>query len=76
MQYYYHGNELRQDDLGNLNFGYAGAVLFPEIILCAGAGANQIDNYQNILNFQRFCDKKWECFMNYREDAEKTKGFK
>ena len=40
--YLFNGEKLRYDDPGNINFGYVGAVLFPEIILCAGAGANQV----------------------------------
>ena len=37
--------ELRYDDPGNINFGYVGAVLFSEEILCLGAGVNQISKY-------------------------------
>ena len=43
--YYYNGKPLRYDDPGNINFGYIGAILFPLVILCAGAGCNQISNY-------------------------------
>ena len=43
--YYFNGQQLRYDDTGNINFGYVGAVLFAELILCAGAGANQIKKY-------------------------------
>lgn len=43
--YYYNGKELRYDDPGNINFGYVGAVLFSETILCCGAGFNQISKY-------------------------------
>ena len=44
-KYLFNGMELRYDDPGNINFGYVGAVLFPEVILCAGAGANQISKW-------------------------------
>ena len=44
-KYLFNGIELRYDDPGNINFGYVGAVIFPEIILCAGAGLNQIGKY-------------------------------
>ena len=43
--YTYNGMELRYDDPGNINFGYVGAVLFSEEILCLGAGVNQISKY-------------------------------
>lgn len=43
--YLFNGEPLRFDDPGNINFGYVGAVLFPEIVLCAGAGANQISKW-------------------------------
>ena len=32
----------RNDALGNIHFGYTGAVLFSKAILCAGAGVYQI----------------------------------
>lgn len=40
--YMYKGRVLRYDDPGNINFGYLGAELFCQTILCAGAGINQI----------------------------------
>ena len=43
--YTYNGMVLRYDDPGNINFGYVGAVLFSEGILCFGAGVNQISKY-------------------------------
>lgn len=43
--YKYYDFYLRYDDPGNINFGYVGAVLFSETVLCAGAGANQIKKY-------------------------------
>ena len=43
--YYYNGKPLRYDDPGNINFGYIGAILFPLVVLCVGAGCNQISNY-------------------------------
>lgn len=36
---------LRYDDPGNINFGYVGAVIFSENILCFGAGMNQIKKF-------------------------------
>jgi len=45
VTYIYRGTELRYDDPGNINYGYVGAVLFSELILCAGAGLNQISKY-------------------------------
>lgn len=36
---------LRYDDPGNINFGYVGAVIFPEAVLCFGAGMNQIKKH-------------------------------
>ena len=44
-KYLFHGRDIRYDDPGNINFGYAGSVLFPEIALCAGAGLNQYSKY-------------------------------
>ena len=44
-EYTFNGMVLRNDDPGNINFGYVGAVLFTEEVLCAGAGANQISKY-------------------------------
>ena len=44
-KYFYNGKELRCDDPGNINFGYVGAVILPETVLCAGAGLHQIKNY-------------------------------
>jgi RHS repeat-associated protein len=41
-KYIYNGMELRFDDPGNINFGYVGFTLFPKVLLCAGAGVNQI----------------------------------
>ncbi len=43
--YIFNGESLRYDDPGNINFGYVGAVLFPEEILCFGAGANQVKKW-------------------------------
>ena len=43
--YTFNGHHLRSDDPGNINFGYVGAIIFPEGILCAGAGLNQIKNH-------------------------------
>ena len=43
--YIYYGYELRYDDPGNINFGYVGSVLFPQTLLCLGAGGNQIKKY-------------------------------
>ena len=40
--YIYKGMVLRYDDPGNINFGYVGAELFPRIVLCIGAGLNQL----------------------------------
>ena len=37
---------LRYDDPGNINFGYVGAVIFPEEFLCFGAGLNQIKKHR------------------------------
>ena len=45
ITYLYRGTGLRYDDPGNINFGYVGAILFPELVLCAGAGVNQISKY-------------------------------
>ena len=45
VKYTFQGRELRADDPGNINFGYVGAVLFPEEMLCMGAGLNQISNW-------------------------------
>ena len=45
QMYIFNGRELRYDDPGNINFGYVGAVLFPEEMLCFGAGMNQISKY-------------------------------
>jgi len=44
--YLFNGIILRHDDPGNINYGYIGAVLFPEQILCMAAGANQIKNHK------------------------------
>ena len=43
--YIYYGRVLRYDDPGNINFGYTGAAIYPRVILCAGAGVNQISKY-------------------------------
>ena len=43
--YVYRDRKLRFDDPGNINFGYVGAVLFSEEVLCIGAGVNQISKY-------------------------------
>ncbi len=40
--YYFNGEELRNDDPGNIAFGYYGAVLFPIDILHLGAGGHQV----------------------------------
>ena len=40
--YVFKGKKLRQDDPGNIHFGYVGAVMFPLGILRAGAGVYQI----------------------------------
>ena len=40
--YVYLDQVLRYDDPGNINYGYVGAVLFPEEVLCAGAGGYQV----------------------------------
>ena len=44
-KYVFNGKQLRYDDPGNINFGYVGAVIFPEGILCFGAGLNQIGKH-------------------------------
>lgn len=43
--YYFNGKKLRYDDPGNINYGYVGAVLFPDVILCMAAGGNQVKNH-------------------------------
>lgn len=32
----------RNDDVGNVHFGFVGAALFPRFVLCAGAGVYQV----------------------------------
>ncbi|MBE6713382.1 MAG: hypothetical protein E7580_07695 [Ruminococcaceae bacterium] len=44
-EYLFNGRTLRYDDPGNINFGYVGAILFPEGFLCFGAGINQISKF-------------------------------
>ena len=43
--YSFNNQILRYDDPGNINFGYVGAVIFPESFLCFGAGMNQIKKH-------------------------------
>ena len=43
--YLFNNIELRYDDPGNINFGFVGAALFPEQVLCLGAGLNQIKKF-------------------------------
>ena len=43
--YLYQNRKLREDDPGNINFGYVGAAIFPRIVLCYGAGKNQRSKY-------------------------------
>ena len=43
--YSFNGVILRYDDPGNINFGYVGAVLFSEEVLCCGAGINQVSKW-------------------------------
>ena len=40
--YVFRGKRLRNDDPGNIHFGYVGSVMFPLWILRVGAGAYQI----------------------------------
>ena len=40
--YVFRGKRLRNDDPGNIHFGYVGSVMFPLWILRAGAGVYQI----------------------------------
>lgn len=55
--YTFNGTILRYDDPGNINFGYVGAVLYPEDFLCLGAGVNQISKYGFIFgDFSTFFD--------------------
>ena len=43
--YVYQGKVLRHDDPGNIHFGYTGAVIFEEELVCAGAGANNVSKF-------------------------------
>lgn len=45
VSYVFRCKGLRHDDPGNINFGYVGAVLFGEGVLCFGAGVNQISKW-------------------------------
>ena len=44
-EYYFRGEPLRFDDPGNINYGYVGASILPQEVLCIGAGLNQIKKY-------------------------------
>ena len=43
--YIYQGRVMRMDDPGNIHFGYLGAIILPEEIVCLGAGLNNISKF-------------------------------
>lgn len=45
----FNGVKLRQDDPGNILFGYAGSVMFPVNILRLGAGAYQVYSHKKVI---------------------------
>lgn len=57
-QYYFLGIQVRQDDIGNIHFGYVGSAYLPMEILCGGAGAYQIISRTS----------KWYYFASYYDD--------
>ena len=68
-KYFFKGEELRQDDPGNINFGYIGAAYFPLDILCSMAGVNQITKY----GFKY--GNIWTYFDDFRDNEMIKKGF-
>ena len=68
-KYFFKGEELRQDDPGNINYGYVGAVYFPLDILCLMAGGNQITNHG--FKFGNI----WTYFDDFRDNEMVKKGF-
>jgi hypothetical protein len=73
--YVYNGMQLRYDDPGNILFGYVGATLFPKMILCLGAGANQIKNYGlqfgDIISF--YDDPRDQYMIRYGYELRRSK---
>ena len=65
---YKYGNKrlTRNDDVGNVHFGYVGMVLFSKKLLCAGAGLYQIKSGTS----------KWEYALSYGDDPHDTKMIK
>ena len=43
--YVYQGRVMRWDDPGNIHFGYVGAILFHEEVVCFGAGMNNMTKF-------------------------------
>lgn len=62
-KYMYNGMVLRYDDPGNINFGYLGAELFPQIVLCIGAGINQLTKPDVPHNVFSFFDDPRDTYM-------------
>ena len=52
----YYGTIYSGEDLGNIHFGYVGAVLFPKGILHAGAGAYQMHTGINMDDWASYFD--------------------
>ncbi len=53
----------RTDDVGNIHFGFVGAVLFKREFLCAGAGVYQVKSGTS----------KWKYALSYGDDPHDTK---
>lgn len=62
----YETKKLQGEDVGNLHFGYVGAVLFGKTALCAGAGLYQIYSGTSNLKY----------FTSYFDDPRDTKHIK
>ena len=60
----------RNDDIGNVHYGFVGSVLFSEFTLCAGAGTYQV--YSDIKN-----KKQTQIYrLSYGDDPHDTKMIK
>ena len=63
---YYRYKKIEAQDVGNIHFGYVGAVLFSRTTLCAGAGMYQI--------YSR--NSKWKYIKTFFDDPRDNKFIK
>lgn len=63
--YYWHGNQMRFDDVGNFHFGYVGRVLFDMPDLMLGAGLAQLAS-----DLKNYGKPKWSIFTNFDDPQD------